>query len=87
MDRNVNLDKSTVLLTGRRVLEISGVESVKGFDNDYALLSMGDEDLMIYGEELRIDDLSGNSGKIKISGRIDSLSYEKGKKSKKKSAT
>ena len=85
MDKNISFDKSNILLTNRRLLEISGVNSVKGFDTDYALLGMGEEDLVIYGEDLKIDDLSGNDGKIKISGRIDSMSYEKGKKNKKKS--
>ena len=75
MDKNGIALKSLLTLTDRTDFELNGVEGVKGFDDDYAVLSLSDTELIIYGEGLKIIDLSKESGKIKISGRIDTITY------------
>lgn len=76
--------KSLLTLSDRESLEITGVTAVKGFDSEYAMIGMSEGDLVVWGSNMQIDDLSQGTGKISIRGRIDSLSFEKVKDKRKR---
>ena len=75
MEKNRSVEKSMLTLIDRTVFEMSGVEGVKGFDDDFAVLSLNETELVIYGEGLNIIDLNKDSKKIKILGKIDALNF------------
>ena len=74
MEKQAN-KPSVLTLSDRALLDIDGVECVKAFDGEYVLIGMKDTDLTVYGEDLKIEDMSSAGGKIRIRGRIDSMIY------------
>lgn len=68
-------NKRALTLTDRKELNIEGVKEVVSFDETGASLITEDGELEITGADIRILDLDASSGKILITGRIDSLVY------------
>ena len=69
-------EKGRVLcLTDRRELRITGVEEVVSFDESGAELKCENGRLFVEGEEIRISNLSTESGEVNITGKINAISY------------
>lgn len=71
-----NALKHSVALEGRRKLSVSGVEEVDSFDENTIVMVTASGLLVIRGEALHIEALSLEGGELKVTGDIDSLSYE-----------
>ena len=75
--------KQVLLVEDRMKTELNDVEGILSFDEDYITLMTGAGRLLIEGEELKIVDLSRDTGHISILGRIKSIEYSDNFKKKK----
>ena len=70
-------------LESREKLDITGVEDVKGFDENIIILTTALGNLNIHGQELHIEKIDLNTGSLELRGLIQELSYEEPAKSSK----
>ena len=68
-------NKSSVILTGRSFLALSGIKEVISFDEGMVSLDSDGSVLCVSGEGLSVVKLSLESGDVSISGRIDAIVY------------
>ena len=73
---NIPAEAHRLELTGREHLTVSGVEDVERFDEDEIVLTTAAGALIIKGSELHMEKLSLDGGEVRVSGRVDTLSYE-----------
>ena len=78
-------EQQVLRLVNRSCFELNGVDSVSGFDKNYVSLDTSLGRIYIDGENLRILDLSQESGKILIEGMISCISFQDSNEKKKKS--
>ena len=62
-------------LDNRKLLTLSGVEDVSGFDEQTINVKLSDATLVVKGSGLHISKLSLESGDVVIDGLISSLQY------------
>jgi sporulation protein YabP len=62
-------------LDNRKLLTLSGVEDVSGFDEQTINVKLSDATLVVKGAGLHISKLSLESGDVVIDGMINSLQY------------
>lgn len=62
-------------LDNRKLLTLSGVEDVSGFDEQTINVKLSDASLVVKGTGLHISKLSLESGDVVIDGLITSLQY------------
>jgi sporulation protein YabP len=72
---NANRRPHKLMLTNRKICNISGVNDVLSFDVNEILLETEQGMLMIKGSELHISRLSLDKGEVDVDGRIDSFTY------------
>ena len=72
-----------LLITGRELMSLTGVEDVISFDETGALLKTDMGNLALDGEELHVERLDLSAGEIVIRGRINGLIWSENKKSAK----
>ena len=78
----MSLDQSTpkgrhyIELSGRSKLLVGGVLEVSGFDETFVEVVTSEGNLTVEGQDLHMTDLSFESGKIAVEGRIDELVYK-----------
>ena len=65
----------TVMIKDRKSIEISGVESIDGFDEQCVTLSTHLGKMYIEGKGLRVENLSKDSGTIYITGAVSGAFY------------
>ena len=72
-----NIMKKPHLLTldNRRVLTLTGVEDVPGFDEQTISIKLSDASLVVKGAGLHISKLNLESGDVVIDGTVSSLQY------------
>ena len=70
-----NTREQNIFLSGRKVLEITGVCDVSALSEDEVEMSLSDGALSVEGKELKIDSFSSETGKIRIVGEVDSITY------------
>ena len=63
-------------LTGRERLVISGVENVKGFDEETVLLHTCQGDLIVRGEQLHVERIDLEQGRLEVQGHVRELCYQ-----------
>lgn len=63
-------------LERRERLSIAGVEDVSGFDENLVVLSTGQGDLCIRGQQLHIEKIDLDQGQLELRGHIQELSYD-----------
>ena len=63
-------------MENREKLSLSGVEDVKGFDENLVILQSTMGNLSIRGEMLHISHIDLDSGCLELSGKIQELSYD-----------
>ena len=68
--------RHNLILDGRKKLSVSGVEEVESFDENTIVMVTALGTLIIRGENLHIEALSLEGGDLKVTGDVDSLSYE-----------
>ena len=74
--------RQKLILTDRKMLEITGVSSVESFDSDRVELSTVLGGLVIAGEEMTIANLNLDVGEVAVTGYISALAYGKNKEEK-----
>ena len=68
--------RHTLTMNGRRLLKVTGVESVKSFDDKEILLETLEGILVISGEDIGIKNLNLEQSQLDIEGTISVLSYQ-----------
>lgn len=63
-------------LEQRTRLTITGVTEVVRFDDTTVVLKTSLGALTVLGQELRLNDLTAEGGKISVSGTVDALNYQ-----------
>lgn len=63
-------------LEGRNRLSLTGVTDVGSFDESAAVLETGRGTLIVRGRDLHVERLELEAGEVRLSGEVDSLSYE-----------
>ncbi len=71
--------KHNLILEDRRVLNVSGVSDVSGFDEQNVVLVTGMGELSIKGDNLHINKFSLETGELNLDGNIYSLTYSENK--------
>ena len=69
--------KYTLTLTSGHELRLDSVEGVLLFDEGSVSLSLGGGRVDITGENLKIEELTKDKGEILVTGRVDSISFER----------
>lgn len=72
---NDSYKKQEIFLRDRSYLKITGVEDVSTFDESGIILTSCNGEITVDGSELRIVNLSAESGEIEIEGRIGGVFY------------
>lgn len=67
-------------LEGRNQLSVSGVTEAVSFDEALAVLETAQGTLIIRGTNLHVEQLNLEAGEVRLSGQVDSLSYEESAK-------
>ena len=65
-----------LVLEGRNRLTVTGVLDVERFDEEAAVLETGGGSLILRGSGLHVEELDLRAGQVKVSGQVDSLTYE-----------
>ncbi len=68
-------------MEARERLSLTGVDDVKGFDENLVILTTSLGDLNIRGQELHIEKIDLESGALELRGKIQELSYDESLKS------
>lgn len=74
-ETNKPAKRQEVKMMNRKVLEISGVNSVESFDSEEFLLDTEAGFLTVRGQNLHIKNLSLEQGLVAIEGVVNSLTY------------
>ncbi|MBK6089177.1 MULTISPECIES: YabP/YqfC family sporulation protein [Ruminococcus] len=75
MPENTMKKPHILTLDNRKLLTLSGVEDVSGFDEQTINVKLSDATLVVKGTGLHISKLSLESGDVVIDGLITSLQY------------
>lgn len=75
LDRNTNEKLQEIRLIHRKKLDISGVQEVIRFDDNFALLKTICGELNIEGKNIKIGILDTEKGMVSLDGEIDSIYY------------
>lgn len=67
-----------LLLEGRQRLLLEGVEEVTSFDETCLMLETNQGSLVVQGEDMHVEQLDVEAGKLVVGGEITSLSYDEG---------
>lgn len=62
-------------LTNREKLKLSGVEDVRGFDEETVILTTAMGELTVHGSGLHVERIDLEAGELSVSGRICELAY------------
>ena len=84
MDKDIMTTNHNINITGRKNINISGVQKIENFDESEFLLETNMGYLKITGTNLEIIKLDTYQGDVSIKGKINSFNYiEEGKKQEK----
>ena len=75
MPENRNKRPHLLTLDNRRLLTLTGVEDVSGFDEQTIHVRLSEATLVVKGAGLHISKLNLESGDVAIDGQISSLQY------------
>ena len=75
MPENMMKRPHLMTLDNRKLLTLTGVEDVSGFDEQTINIKLSDAVLVVKGSSLHISKLNLESGDVVIDGNINSLQY------------
>ena len=75
MSEEKNQPIHSVIIEKRRKINMSGIQEVKGCDEESAVLITSEGTLSIKGEEINIISFSRSSGELLMEGEITALVY------------
>ena len=70
---NTNYGKVTI--DNRKRIELTLVDDVLSFDDTSIMLQVASVSMIIDGEDLKIEEFSGQTGSLTLTGKIDSVAY------------
>lgn len=74
-------NKHTYFMVSKETqLTVDGVKSVDSFDSNFLSIELNEGALSVEGEELKIENLSQDSGEMIVSGKIRGVFYNSAKK-------
>ena len=77
MTENENIfNRSDIFIENRESIRITGVTDVDSFDDDTVRVKTQKGDILIGGEQLKINKLDIESAELSIEGIINSIIYE-----------
>ena len=80
MEREKTTDKQalphSLSLQDRKKMAVSGVNEVVNFDENQVTITTTMGTLVIRGSSLHVDQLSLDSGELRLTGRIDIVEYD-----------
>jgi sporulation protein YabP len=74
------IENSTLNLESRKRLNVTGVNSVDGFTDQFVNLTVLDSKLKIIGENLKIINFNKSNGSFLLEGLINEIKYAKKRK-------
>lgn len=74
--------KHLVSIDNRQAIELTGINDVPVFDENDVQLCSDFGDISIKGENMKVEELSLDSGIVKINGKITAIIYTDNKKTK-----
>lgn len=74
-ERRAGSDLHQLALAGREKLQVDGVRNVGSFDGDEVVLETEMGVLVIKGENLHMQHLNLDQGKVAVQGKVHSLTY------------
>ncbi len=77
------INNHTLTLLNRESLSLSGICEVVSVSEKNLVCNLKNGNLIIFGENLKVTKLDVESGKVELSGKVDSIKYS-GSKSKEK---
>lgn len=77
------MEQHEIRMENRKKITVTEVTAVVGFDEDTILVNLADQGMIITGENLHVEVLDLEEGKLVAEGSIDALHYTK-KKSERK---
>ena len=75
VERETAAGPQNIILEGRKALHVSGVTEVTGFREQEVSMKTLLGELTVRGEGLHVETLTVERGELRVSGRVDSLSY------------
>lgn len=63
-------------IEGREKLSVTGVDDVSGFDESLIVLTTAQGDLIVRGQQLHIERIDLEAGRLEVRGHIQELSYD-----------
>lgn len=72
---NSELNKHTLCIEDRKILETSGIKDVTEFNEEAVTAQCDFGDLLIKGEKLHVETLDLDTGTLKVSGNIVAVVY------------
>ena len=84
MENATKKTKEILLIEDRMKTELNDVEGILAFDEDYISLMTSSGKLLIEGEDLKVVDLSRDTGHVSIIGRVSAVIYSDDIKKKKR---
>ncbi len=75
MDKNISDKDNDVYLYDRKRAELSGIVEVIEFSENAVVLSCKTGEMSLEGSLLKIGSFDSETGKLTVSGRIDSVIY------------
>ncbi len=73
------MNRHILIIENRSAISISGVKKADSFSPLEIAVYTEQGDLLIRGNELTVEEFNEASGELKISGKVDSLSYRSDK--------
>ncbi len=75
--------KQQIMIKDRASVEVDAVKNIRAFDSDSVVIELTDGRLIVEGEDLKIESLDKNAGKLHLTGEINAVIYPKGISKKK----
>lgn len=72
---NSELNKHTLCIEDRKMLQVSGIKDVAEFNEEAVTAQCDFGDLLIKGEKLHVESLDLDTGTLKVSGNIIAVVY------------
>ena len=72
--------RQKLILINRKKLTIDNVLNIDGLDEDYVEISFDTGKILIEGNALKIEELSGEKKEVTIVGSIDTIAYKSNNK-------
>lgn len=80
MERDTKTEKQVMphdlSLQDRQKMSVSGVSEVINFDENQVMIATSMGTLIVRGSSLHVDQLSLDSGELRLTGRIDIMEYD-----------